>query len=113
MAEFDLALVHFDPLGHQGLGDVLGSHGPEQFVVLADLDGNRHGYGADLLRDLFQGSLLFARLFPDHALGMVDRFQVAASRFHGLVAWEEIITGKASSHIKNIPYIADSLQVLP
>src|SRR6266704_748299 len=112
MAQFDLALVHFDPLTRYGFGDVLGRHGPEQFVVLSNLDRNRHGDGADLLRELFQGGLLFARLFGDHALGMFDRLQAAAGRLYGLVAGEEIIAGIARSNIKNIPYGAYSLHVL-
>src|SRR5206468_11437568 len=111
MAQFDLALVHFDPLGRYGFGDVLGRHGPEQFVVLADLDRNRHSDGADLLRELFQGGFLFTRLFGDHALGMFDCLQAAAGRLYSLVAGEEVIACIARSNIKNIPYVAYSLHV--
>src|SRR2546422_23338 len=112
MTQFDLALVHLDPLSRQGLGDVLGGHGPEQFVVLADLDGNRHGDRADLLRHLFKHGLLFTRLFGNHALGMFDRLQTATSRLHRFVPGEEKIAGITRGNLKNIPYVADSLQVL-
>src|SRR2546425_1249642 len=81
-------------------------------ALLADLDGNRHGDRADLLRHLFKHGLLFTRLFGNHALGMFDRLQTATSRLYRFVPGEEKIAGITRGNLKNIPYVADSLQVL-
>src|ERR1700719_1737455 len=54
--ELDLALVDLEALRGERLGDVAGSDGAEQLVVLASLAGEAHGYAANepglLLRGL-------------------------------------------------------------
>src|SRR6266852_9985085 len=75
-AELDLALVDFETLRGEGFGDVGGSDGTEELVVLAGLAGEAHGDAVDERGLLLRGFELGGGFLGQRVANTLEGFDV-------------------------------------
>src|SRR6202011_2014270 len=91
-AELDLALVNLEALRGEGFGDVAGSDGAEELVVLAGLAGEAHSDAVDERGLLLRGFELGGGFLGKRVANALEGLHVAAGGFDGELARQQEIS---------------------
>src|ERR1700676_538789 len=81
--ELDLALIDLEALRGEGFGDVGGSDGTEELIVLAGLAGEAHGDAVDERGLLLRGVELVGGFLGERGANALEGFHAAGGVFNG------------------------------
>src|SRR5882762_5888151 len=109
--ELELALVDFEILRGEGIGDVAGGHRAEELVVLAGLTGEVQRDAIDDGGLLLRGIELGGGFLGQGVADALEGFHVAAGGFDGHLAGQQEIAGVAGLYGDYVAAVAKFFDV--
>src|SRR5882762_2489952 len=109
--ELELALVDFEILRGEGIGDVAGGHRAEELVVLAGLTGEVQRDAIDDGGLLLRGIELGGGFLGQGVADALEGFHVSAGGFDGHLAGEQKIAGVAGLYGDYVAAVAEFFDV--